>query len=140
MSYLKYIIKYLKHSQTLVLIIIIYQANVVPKASFFVPSDIVPNVYNKLWVGGIATGLSQWGHAPPPPPHFNFQTKKGPTFSLSKIRSIASYGCSEIIRTRNFTIFTVLQFSDNLQRHFIFSNYVRKIDRLRLDLLRRSDT
>ena len=39
MNYLKYITKYLKHSQTLVLIIIIiiYQANVVPKVSFFVP-------------------------------------------------------------------------------------------------------
>ena len=47
MNYLKYIIKYLKHSQTLVLIIIIYQANVVPKVSFFVASDVVPNVYNK---------------------------------------------------------------------------------------------
>ena len=49
MNYLKYIIKYLKHSQTLVLIITIYQANVVPKVSFFVASDVVPNVYNKSW-------------------------------------------------------------------------------------------
>ena len=34
----------------------------------------------------------------------------------------------------------MLQFSDNLQRLFIFSNYIRKIDHLRLDLLRRSNT
>ena len=48
-SDLKYIIKYLKHSQTLVIIIIIYRANVVPQVSFFLASDIVPNVYNKPW-------------------------------------------------------------------------------------------
>ena len=39
-------------------------------------------------------------------PHFNFQTKKGPTVSVSNMRGIIFYGCSEIIRTRNFTIFT----------------------------------
>ena len=49
MNYLKYIIKYLKHSQTPALIIIIYQANVVPKVSFLVASDVVPNVCNKPW-------------------------------------------------------------------------------------------
>ena len=27
----------------------IYQANVVPKVSFFVASDVVPNVCNKPW-------------------------------------------------------------------------------------------
>ena len=47
-SDLKYIIKYLKHRKTLV-IIIIYRANVVPQVSFFLASDIVPNVYNKPW-------------------------------------------------------------------------------------------
>ena len=48
MDYLKYIIKYLKHRKTLVLIIIIiYQANVVPKVSFFVELHVVHNVYNK---------------------------------------------------------------------------------------------
>ena len=41
------------------------------------------------------------------PPHFNFQTKKGPTVSVSNIRDIAFYGCLEIMRTRSFTIFTV---------------------------------
>ena len=43
----------------------------------------------------------------PPPPHFNFRTKHGPKVSVSNIRDIAFYGCSEIIRTRNFTVFTV---------------------------------
>ena len=41
------------------------------------------------------------------PTHFNFRTKQGPTVSVSNIRDIAFYGCSEIMRTRNFTIFTV---------------------------------
>ena len=56
MNYLKYIIKYPKHSQTLVSIIIIiiiiiitYQTNIVPKVSFFIASDVFPNVYNKPW-------------------------------------------------------------------------------------------
>ena len=49
MNYLKYLIKYLKHSQTLVLIIIIYHTHVVPQVSFFLASDAVPDVYNKLW-------------------------------------------------------------------------------------------
>ena len=49
MNFLKYIIKYLKHSQTLVLIIVIYQANVMPKVSFFVSSDIVLHFYNYPW-------------------------------------------------------------------------------------------
>ena len=31
----------------------------------------------------------------------------GPTVSVLNIRDIAFYGCSEIIRTRNFTIFTL---------------------------------
>ena len=40
-------------------------------------------------------------------PHFNFQTKQRPTVPVSNIRNTAFYGRSEIIRTRNFTIFTV---------------------------------
>ena len=41
-------------------------------------------------------------------PHFNFWSKQSPTASVSKIRDIGFYGCcSEIIRTRNFTTFTV---------------------------------
>ena len=51
MDYLKYKIKCLKHSQTLVLIII-YQADAVPKVSFFVVSDVVPNVYDKPCIYG----------------------------------------------------------------------------------------
>ena len=38
---------------------------------------------------------------------FNFRTKQGPTNSVSNIRGIAFYWCSEIIGTRNITIFTV---------------------------------
>ena len=37
----------------------------------------------------------------------NFQTKQGSTVSVSDITDIDFYGYSEIIRTRNFTIFTV---------------------------------
>ena len=48
----------------------------------------------------------QEGHAPPHH-HFNFQTKQGPTVSISNIKGIVIYGCSEIKQTRNFTIFTV---------------------------------
>ena len=40
-------------------------------------------------------------------PHFNFQIKQGPKFSVSNISDIAFYGCSEIIGTRNFTTLTV---------------------------------
>ena len=39
--------------------------------------------------------------------HINFRNKPGPTVSVSNIRDIAFYGCSEIIRTRNLMIFTV---------------------------------
>ena len=37
----------------------------------------------------------------------NKQTNKDPTVSVLNIRDIAFYVCSEIIRTRNFKIFTV---------------------------------
>ena len=37
----------------------------------------------------------------------NFQTKQAPKMSVSNISDIAFYGCSQIIRTRNFTSFTV---------------------------------
>ena len=40
-------------------------------------------------------------------PYFNFPTKHGSKVSVSNIRDIAFYGCSEIMQTRNFTIFTV---------------------------------
>ena len=39
--------------------------------------------------------------------HFNFQTKQGPTVSVSNMRDIAFRGCSEIMRTINFPIFAV---------------------------------
>ena len=59
---------------------------------------------------GVATGGDggqSWAMPPPPSPHFNFQTKKGPKVSVLNITDIAFYGCSEFIRSRNFTIFTV---------------------------------
>ena len=39
--------------------------------------------------------------------HFNFQTKKVPTVSVSNIWDISFYGCLKITQTRNFIIFTV---------------------------------
>ena len=62
------------------------------------------------------------------PLHFNFRNKEGPKISVSN-RDIAFYGCSDIIRTRNFAIFTVhatIEFLDNLWQLFIFSNYIRE--------------
>ena len=58
----------------------------------------------------LSPGRSHWGRGAMPGepcPHFNFQTKQGPTVSVPNIRDISFYGCSEIIRTKNFTIFTV---------------------------------
>ena len=42
-----------------------------------------------------------------PLPHLKFRIKQGPTVSVQNIRDIAFNGCSEIIWTINFTIFTV---------------------------------
>ena len=53
---------------------------------------------------GVATRGDGRGRCPT---HFNFRTKQSPTVSVSNIRDIAFYGFSEIIQTRNFTIFTV---------------------------------
>ena len=52
---------------------------------------------------GATTGGSRGGMTLPP----QYQTKPGPKVSVSTIRDITFYGCSEIIRTRNFTVFTV---------------------------------
>ena len=49
------------------------------------------------WGGGTS------GHVP----HFNFWTKQDPIVSVLNIKDIAFYGCLKIIRTRNFTIFTL---------------------------------
>ena len=67
--------------------------------------------HSGTWVlsRGIVTGGAR-GAMPPPPPHplhFNFWTKQGPKISVSRIRDIGFYGCSEIIRTRNLAIFTL---------------------------------
>ena len=45
--------------------------------------------------------------SPPPPHHLSFRTKQGPKVSVSNITDIAFNECSEIMQTRNFTIFTV---------------------------------
>ena len=74
---------------------------------------------------GIAIG-GEGGHGGHSSPHFNFQTKEGPRVSVSNIRHIDFYECSEIIRTRNFTI--------------LISNYIRRIDHFTLDYMIRSDT
>ena len=56
---------------------------------------------------GVATGGGEQGIVPPTPPHthtfphFNFR------IFVYNVRDIAFRGCSEIIRTRNLTIFTV---------------------------------
>ena len=51
------------------------------------------------------------GHDHPPaspcPPKQGPTTKQGPTVPTSKISKISFYVCSEIIRTRNFMVFTV---------------------------------
>ena len=54
---------------------------------------------------GVATGRKGGKGAMALPLQFPNQTRSN-SFS-SNIRDIAFYGCSEIIRTRNFTIFTV---------------------------------
>ena len=65
------------------------------------------------------------------PPTSIFEPKKVQYFQFQKSDILLFYGCSEIIRTRNFTIFTV---------YATISNYVREIDHFTLNLLRRSDT
>ena len=44
---------------------------------------------------------------PTPPYYFNFQTKQGLTVSVSNTKDVAFTEYSEIIRTRNFTVFNV---------------------------------
>ena len=59
---------------------------------------------SRIITRGIATG-GPGGHAPPPP--FSLGTTHGLTVSVSNIWDIAFYWCSEIIWTRNFTVFIV---------------------------------
>ena len=62
-------------------------------------------------------------------PHFNFRTKQSPTVLVSNIRDIAFYGCSEIIRTKNFTVFAVYAtIFGQFTVAFHFSNYTGEID------------
>ena len=56
-----------------------------------------------LYDNGVATG----GTGGPWPPHINFRTKQGPAVSFPNIRDISFYECSEIIWTKNLTIYIV---------------------------------
>ena len=93
-------------------------------------------------------GHSHWGGGrgvreviAAPSSHFNFRTKQSPKVTISNIRDIAFYRCSEIIQTRNSHFLPyMLQFLDNLWWLFIFSNYIGEADHFTLDLLKRSDT
>ena len=74
-------------------------------------SQVVLSIIEKLTTNfnrGVATGVREAGE--PWPRNFKFRTKQGPTVSVSNIRDIAFYGCSEIMRTTSFTICTVLIF------------------------------
>ena len=61
------------------------------------------NWLNANKIRGVATGGPRGTMVPP----LHFWTKQGPTVIVSNTRNIAFYGCSEIILTRNLTIFTV---------------------------------
>ena len=52
--------------------------------------------------GGGEGGWEAYGFS-----YFNFQTKQDPRVSVSNFGDTAFYWCLEIIRTRNFTTFTV---------------------------------
>ena len=83
----------------------------------------------------VATGGSEG----PCSPRFYFRTKQGPTVSVSNIRDITFYGCLEIIRTKNFTIFTVYAtiFGQFTTTFHLIPNYIGEIDHFTLDLLKR---
>ena len=73
--------------------------------------------------------------------HFNLRTKQDPTVSVSNIRNTIFYDCSEIIRTRNFTMFTVhATIFGQFTIAFHFSNYIGETDHFTLDLLKRFGT
>ena len=105
----------------------------------------VPDDNNKLVINqGRSHCTSQRAMLPPTPPppiHFSSQTKKGPIVSVSKIKNIAFYGGSEIIRTRKFTIFVAYATSfGQFTVAFHFFNYIAEIGQFTLNLLKRSDT
>ena len=64
--------------------------------------------------------------------------KRSNSFSF-KHQDIAFYGYSEIMWTKNFTVFTMYGTIFGLQWLFIFSNYIGEIDHFSLDFLERSD-
>ena len=70
------------------------------KKFFTILSLKQPNSEERIFAVYKSGGYSRLPH------HSIFRAKKGPTVSVSKIRGIILYECSEIIWTRNFTIFT----------------------------------
>ena len=82
-------------------------------------------------VRGIATGGPG---GPCTPPHFNFQTKQGPTVSVSNIRDtgiLLFMGVQKLYRSEISQFLPyMLQFLDKLGQRFIFSNYIGEVDTL----------
>ena len=73
-------------------------------------------------------------------PHVSFQTKKSPQISVSNIRDIAFYRCSEIIRTRKFTTFAVhATIFGQFMAAFHFFNHTGEISHFTFDLLETFD-
>ena len=95
------------------------------------------NTYTLLPLQG-RSHLGERGAGGHGPPTSISKPKQGPTISVSNIRDIAFNGCSEIIWTRNFTIFTV--YATVFRQYTATSNYIGEIDQFTLDFLKRSDT
>ena len=76
-----------------------------------------------------------------PPPTSISEPKKVQHFQFQKSEILLFMGVQKLygLEISRF-LPCMLQFPDNSQLLFIFSNYVREMDHLRLDLLRRSDT
>ena len=73
------------------------------KTSLFIAYRKKKLSYKYFLIRGAAIGGARRAMAP----HFNFPTKQGPTISVSNTRDVAFYEYSEIIWTRNFTIFNM---------------------------------
>ena len=70
----------------------------------------------------------------PSPTSISKPSKQGPEISISNIRDIAFYRCSEIVRTRNFTIFTV--YATVFGNRSLHAGPSEKVRYLPLDLLK----
>ena len=72
-------------------------------------------------------------------PNLNFRANLVLIVSVSNIRNISFYKCSEIVRARNLTIF-IVNVTTFGQFMAAFYNYIGEIDHFTLDILKRSDT